>query len=102
MVNPTSLGEAGLALLRNPEGGLPILLVRLESGAHSAVLTRCTHRGCQTEPVADRLVCPCHGSEYTLTGRLLEGPAEADLVRYAVHREDDGTLVVAWRPGGLP
>jgi cytochrome b6-f complex iron-sulfur subunit len=37
------------------------------------------HRGCQVEPAADHLVCPCHGSEYTNTGEVLRGPTERPL-----------------------
>ncbi len=49
-----------------------------------ALLARCTHRGCRPDPVGDRLVCPCHGSEYDLRGRVLEGPARRALVRFPV------------------
>jgi Rieske Fe-S protein len=48
------------------------------------VSTRCGHRGCQVEPAAAKLVCPCHGSEYTLDGTILQGPTLRPLERYRV------------------
>jgi cytochrome b6-f complex iron-sulfur subunit len=42
------------------------------------------HRGCQVEPAAEHLVCPCHGSEYTNTGEVLKGPTQRPLRRIPV------------------
>jgi Rieske Fe-S protein len=58
-----------------------------------ALLTRCTHRGCQVDPQGPRLVCPCHGSEYDLDGAVLEGPAERPLRTYPAVREGDVVVV---------
>jgi Rieske Fe-S protein len=58
-----------------------------------ALLTRCTHRGCQVDPQGTRLVCPCHGSEYDLDGAVLEGPAERPLRTYPAVREGDVVVV---------
>jgi Rieske Fe-S protein len=44
--------------------------------------------------VGDRLVCPCHGSEYDLLGRVLEGPAERPLTRFPVSVEGDDLVIV--------
>jgi cytochrome b6-f complex iron-sulfur subunit len=70
------------------DGGRPIHLRRLDNGEFSAVLTRCMHRGCQVEATADRFVCPCHGSEYSLDGQVLKGPTERPLIRYRVTSDD--------------
>lgn len=88
--------EAG-AFVRAPGMERPIYLRRDVSGAVLAVLASCTHRGCQPEPLGDRLVCPCHGSEFSFAGEVLQGPAERPLVRYEV-TEADGEIVV--RTGG--
>ena len=76
-----------------PGGEHPIYLHRAREGELVALLARCTHRGCQPEPVADRLVCPCHGSEYDLWGAVLEGPAERPLTRYEVTTEGDDAVI---------
>jgi cytochrome b6-f complex iron-sulfur subunit len=51
----------------------------------------CTHLGCiinQTEN--DRLVCPCHGSEYDLEGNVVKGPAYQNLEIIPSEIMDDG------------
>lgn len=42
--------------------------------------TRCSHLGCKINQVEnEKLVCPCHGSEYDLSGKVLKGPAYKNL-----------------------
>lgn len=80
---PLSAFEGGPGVLvSHPDEGLPVYVHRHGPRRFTAVLTRCTHRGCQVDPVPERLVCPCHGSEYELDGGLLAGPAEASLITY--------------------
>ena len=44
----------------------------------------CTHEGCPVNPpVGSRINCPCHGSQYDLDGKVLRGPAQLSLSRYA-------------------
>ena len=84
-------------LLNFPDEGMPIYVHRHGEGRYSAVLTRCTHQGCQADPDQDRIRCPCHGSEYSLDGRVLQGPAERSLTRYAISVEGDEILVEVGR-----
>jgi Rieske Fe-S protein len=46
----------------------------------------CTHGQCRVEFHPERrvLVCPCHGSYFSVTGAVLRGPASRPLDRYAV------------------
>ncbi|HHK60282.1 MAG TPA: ubiquinol-cytochrome c reductase iron-sulfur subunit [Desulfobacterales bacterium] len=57
-----------------------------------AVSRICTHLGCRLNySEADHLlVCPCHGSRFTVQGQRIAGPAKRDLPRYAVERLADG------------
>ena len=75
------------------EGGA-VLLER--AGQVSALSSRCTHLGCTVLPAGDgaRLVCPCHGSQYDLDGRVLHGPAHEALARLPVQVMDDGSVQV--------
>ncbi|HEX3475631.1 MAG TPA: Rieske (2Fe-2S) protein [Kofleriaceae bacterium] len=61
-----------------------ILLVRSSTSAVQAVSDICTHAGCgvRYDHVNRILSCPCHGSQYTLTGMVLRGPAFKPLARY--------------------
>lgn len=84
IVRRTDFGDGTHVLIDDPQLARAVYLHRFADGTYSAVLTRCTHQGCQVEPAGDRLACPCHGSEYGMTGEVLRGPAEQALQRYAV------------------
>jgi cytochrome b6-f complex iron-sulfur subunit len=51
----------------------------------------CTHEGCTIsyDHIASNLPCPCHGTVYSKSGEVLNGPAMIDLKIYAVSREED-------------
>lgn len=97
VVPASALATAGELFLQSPGMQRPVYLRRVASGETVAVLASCTHQGCQPEPVGDRLACPCHGSEFSFEGTVLQGPAERPLTRYDV-TERDGTLIV-WLEG---
>ena len=86
-IRSSELGQDGDAFVQTPEMERPIYLRRGTDGGFTAVLASCTHRGCQPEPVADRLSCPCHGSEFAFDGAVLAGPAERPLVQYVVEEQ---------------
>lgn len=92
-VEESALAEEDHVLVENPRDARPIFLRRRADGSYSAVSTRCTHRGCQVAPRGPRLACPCHGSEYTLDGGLLEGPAEHPLQGFATEVRDGAVLI---------
>lgn len=79
-------------------GQAPLYVRRRASGGYTAVLLRCTHRGCQPDPETDRLTCPCHGSEFGFDGRVLQGPAEDPLPAFTVRDEGDSLLIVGREP----
>jgi cytochrome b6-f complex iron-sulfur subunit len=83
----------GFALVDAPGMEFPIYVHKQSAAEYSAVLTRCMHRGCTVEPSAGRLICPCHGSEYTAQGAVLKGPTELPLIRYHVTAEPDRLVI---------
>lgn len=80
------LEEHRAIFVQAPNMDRPIYL-RLDENRPIALLASCTHRGCQPEPVGPRLICPCHGSEFSPTGAVTKGPAEQPLTRYEVSRD---------------
>ena len=45
----------------------------------------CTHSGCRVNKFLSAngsMTCPCHGSRFDVYGRVIQGPANADLVSY--------------------
>jgi Rieske Fe-S protein len=75
---------------------IPAVLFRTASG-FTAFSLRCTHLGCTLENGTDRFVCPCHGSEYSLGGKILKGPALDDLTELNVFESEDGHLMIKTR-----
>jgi Rieske Fe-S protein len=60
------------------------LLVVRTSATELAVLTAiCTHAGCTVGYSGDRISCPCHGSQFSLSGAVTRGPAARSLARYS-------------------
>ena len=57
----------------------PICVYRNSVDDYRALLMKCTHQGTELQVFGDRLQCPAHGSEFTKTGVVQNGPAEEDL-----------------------
>ena len=44
--------------------------------------SHCTHLGCKIDSFKNnKLVCPCHGSEYSVHGEILKGPSARPLTK---------------------
>lgn len=90
-----------LATLRGPADSLAVqapgapapLFVRRDGGSYSAVVARCTHRGCDVSAQPQGYDCPCHGSRFDLSGEVLQGPATQPLTRLRVVEDRDGLLI---------
>lgn len=56
----------------------------------------CTHLGCLTGFFANEELfkCPCHGSNFSVEGDPVAGPAPVPLYRLALTRGKDGQLIV--------
>jgi len=51
-----------------------------QNGDTTVLSAHCTHLGCIINQTEDgKLVCPCHGSEYDLSGKVIKGPAYKNL-----------------------
>ena len=64
-------------------GRKQVAVYRADDGTLRRLSARCTHMGCivgwnQAERSWD---CPCHGSRFDVDGRVIQGPAVADLER---------------------
>ncbi|MEA3479366.1 MAG: Rieske (2Fe-2S) protein [Bacteroidota bacterium] len=61
-----------------------------------ALSSICTHQGCSVsyDKDANELPCPCHGSVFSTSGSVLQGPAEAPLKKYEVSQEGDILTIV--------
>lgn len=78
----------------NNQGGYRIFQGILVANAGSyffAVSSICTHQGCtvQFSLSQSRIICPCHGSEFSTNGSVLMGPAAVPLKDYQVTKTDN-------------
>jgi cytochrome b6-f complex iron-sulfur subunit len=87
LVSATPVGT--LAVTPN---GLAIL-ARDAQGLYAMTII-CTHAGCDVEPQNGALYCPCHGSRFDSNGKVLQGPAGAALVHFAVSVDAAGNILV--------
>ena len=65
-------------------------LTRLEDGGIIAIYQRCTHLGCNVpwDQTQGNFVCPCHNSQFTSKGVVLNPPAPRPLDLFPVTVED--------------
>lgn len=72
-----------------------IMLIRKSDTEFLAVKTICTHKGCDVELEGDKFICPCHGSEFSLDGKVQTGPAKTDLKTYETTFDSEkGTVTI--------
>ena len=71
-----------------------LYVIRSSEGIY-ALSSVCTHLGCMTRYAEEsgQLACPCHGSRFSLDGRVAAGPAPRPLRRLQITLER-GILVV--------
>jgi len=58
------------------------------------VVGLCTHLGCVPVRHSDGWSCPCHGSEFDNSGRVLKGPAPTNLMVPDYRFDDDDAIVI--------
>ena len=66
-------------------------LARLADGGFLALSRTCTHLGCTVPWVAkeNKFICPCHSSEFDITGEVISPPAPRALDIYQVVIENN-------------
>lgn len=67
-----------------------VVVTQPTKGKFRAFTSTCTHMGCPVNKVeGDEIVCPCHGSRYSVTdGSVVAGPAPAALAKRPVEVQD--------------
>ena len=82
-----------------PEGSVKNLVdervvIFSDSDGIFAISSICTHLGCTVAPVEWGFQCPCHGSQFSLDGKVIGGPAPRPLEWHEIIQLEDGTLAV--------
>jgi len=87
------------SLVQGLKGDPTYLIVEGEDAITSyGINAICTHLGCVVpwNSGANKYMCPCHGSQYDSTGKVVSGPAPLSLAIAHVSVEDDQVLVSQW------
>jgi cytochrome b6-f complex iron-sulfur subunit len=72
----------GMALVTSSAG--EFLVARTGQTTFAAVTAQCTHEACVVSSFTGQTyVCPCHGSEFDTSGRVILGPAVASLRQFS-------------------
>jgi cytochrome b6-f complex iron-sulfur subunit len=87
----SDLAKVGGAVFLDDED----MLVRVSQTKFVALSLICKHKGCTVELEGKKFVCPCHGSEYEIDGKVTEGPAKKNLDTYkTIYDPEKGTVTV--------
>jgi cytochrome b6-f complex iron-sulfur subunit len=81
MGSETVFAEQNLVVFHDPQGFF-------------AISTTCTHLGCAVARSKEGFACPCHGSRFDASGKVIGGPAPRPLPWLEISRAADGALLV--------
>jgi cytochrome b6-f complex iron-sulfur subunit len=61
-----------------------LIIVRRSETEYLVLSSVCRHKKCNVKYKSERqlFVCPCHGSTYNLTGKVIKGPSTGDIPLY--------------------
>ena len=64
------------------------IIVANTAGGYVALDSTCTHQGCTIgySSTANNFPCPCHGSVYSVTGGVVNGPTTVALKSYSASK----------------
>ena len=72
-----------------------LLVAHTAQDAFAALNGTCTHQACTITGFGSGVfVCPCHGSQFTTSGRVVSGPAPAPLAQHQTQFAN-GVLTIA-------
>merc|ERR1719199_1027999 len=87
------------SLVQGLKGDAHYLIVKEDGAIESyAINAVCTHLGCVVpwNRAANKYICPCHGSQYDSTGKVVRGPAPLSLALAHCDTPDDIVTLSPW------
>lgn len=72
-----------------------IIISRTDKGVNF-FSSKCTHLGCRLNKLENgEIVCPCHGSRFSVNGKVMKGPAASDLHKlvYTVNKSTKEIII---------
>jgi Rieske Fe-S protein len=80
-------------VVQNDKLEYPICVYRTSAERYEALYMRCTHQGTELQVFGERLQCPAHGSEFTASGAVHNGPADQPLRKFPVLTDGDSIKI---------
>jgi cytochrome b6-f complex iron-sulfur subunit len=93
IIGNEKITERKFVLVKSEKFGYPIGVYKIAAEEYSALLLQCTHNGCELQPHANLLVCPCHGSEFSNTGIVQNPPAEQNLASFQTTTDNENIYI---------
>ncbi|MBL4754537.1 MAG: Rieske 2Fe-2S domain-containing protein [Flavobacteriales bacterium] len=87
-VDKTMFVESKYVVINTDRLKRPVYLNQVNSNSYRAFLMDCTHKKCELRPTGTFMTCPCHGSEFSNSGQVLNGPATDPLYEFSVQVKD--------------
>jgi cytochrome b6-f complex iron-sulfur subunit len=87
------------SLVQGLKGDATYLIVKEDKTIEDYGLNAvCTHLGCVVpwNKAENKFICPCHGSQYDKTGKVVRGPAPLSLALAHVKESDGKVLLTPW------
>ena len=88
-----SFTKQKMAIIKTKKFDEPLFVAQQNDGSYLALRMQCTHKGCAVNETPAKFVCPCHGSEFSLKGEVLTGPAKEPLPSFIVTTDEMAVLV---------
>jgi cytochrome b6-f complex iron-sulfur subunit len=86
--NSPLASTGGMALVTSTAGNF--LVTRTGATTFTALTAQCTHDACVVSSFTGQtFVCPCHGSEFDTSGRVVLGPASVPLRQFPTQFAND-------------
>lgn len=96
---PNHKGEGDRALVQGLKGDATYLVTEGFGIRDYGINAVCTHLGCVVpwNAAQNKFMCPCHGSQYDTTGKVIKGPAPLSLaLAHANIDENDKVIFSPW------
>jgi len=86
-----TFGKGNTAIVAGQGLANKLMVVKRTDGTYTALELLCPHKRGPLKEVKGQLECDWHHSRFDLEGKVLNGPAKADLKTYPV--EEDGKML---------
>lgn len=93
LFNVKTKGSVPYVIVRNDDLQYPICVYKVSDTEYSAVYLSCSHQGAELQVAGDNLTCPAHGSEFDKYGKVMQGPASANLRTFPTSITNDQLFI---------